>query len=106
MRRRLWMRVAQIIKRPRGQDEDVMQSARCLAPLVAPTHPVTYPELAQASWQLEAPLARTATALGEVYPGIRLPDLPAECGDLIVADLLHDLLLDDGEEILWQRPAP
>ena len=105
-RRLLWMRVAQIIARPRGRDEDLLRSAQLLAPLTAPVHPVTHPELAEASWLFEMTLADTALALGEVYPAIRLPDLPAECGNLAVADVMHHVLLDDGNEISWQRPLP
>ena len=106
-RRRLWMRVAQIIARPRRKDEDLLAPAQHLAPVVAPAHALTYPQLVDAAWLSETTLADTAAALRAVYPAIQLPDLPAECGDLTVSTAVRDVLLADEDEISWRpRPAP
>jgi hypothetical protein len=101
-----WMRVAQILTRPRGRDEDLLDAARSLAPVIAPDHPLSFPELAMAAWLFQLPLGETASALGEVYPGLQLPDLPARCGDLLVADGAHDVLITEADEISWRRPLP
>jgi hypothetical protein len=106
-RSRLWMRVAQIITRRRGRDENLLPSAEGIAPIIAPSHSLTFAELAEASWVFEMPLAGTASALGKIYPHIQIPALPADCRELILVDGIHKLLLDtSGDEISWRQLLP
>jgi hypothetical protein len=103
-RRRLWMRVAQIITHPRREDEGLRVAAQRLAPVIAPAHKVPYPQLVDAAWLFEITLADTAVALRAVYPAIQLPNLPAECSELTVSKAVRDVLLLDDDETSWRQP--
>jgi hypothetical protein len=104
----LWLRMTQVITRPRGKDHELLLTARDLIPFTAPGRRLTHAELAQAAWQLDTTLAGATEALREVYPEIKLPAVPADCSDLGVPWAAHDALVAGGQRdlISWRlRPS-
>jgi Caspase domain len=101
VRDQLWLRIAEIITRPRGGDEELLRTAKALIPFAAPRRQLTQAELVEATWRLQTTVAEASDALRSVYPDVSLPSVPADCNDLVVPWGLHDALLNL-REISWQ----
>ena len=100
------MRVAQILTGQEDSEKELLPSAQRLAPVIAPDHLLTFPELTEASMMLGGYISHVGTRLQEVYPDIRLPELPEQCGNFYAPSWSGITILRDNHgELSWQRHA-